>query len=64
MNGLANIPVAVPTITANALIFVSILQLNGTIGVVLVSSITPGVGFTLTTIALNSSKVAWLVLEP
>jgi hypothetical protein len=64
LNGLSNVNVPCPTIQANSLIFMSIIQVIGTVGVFFVSGITPGVGFSIASVALNVSKVSWLVLEP
>lgn len=65
MAGLTAVNVSVPAITANSLILFSIRTGVGTIGLVKVNSITPGVGFSLVSLsALDTSVMSWMVFEP
>jgi hypothetical protein len=64
LNGLSVVNVPCPTITANSLIFTNLLVGAGTLGVVVISSRTPGVGFGVTSVLLNTSTIAWMVIEP
>lgn len=63
LNGLTAVPVACPSITATSLIFITIRVPVGSLGIVWVASITAGVGFSLGTIALNTSEVSWMVID-
>lgn len=60
--GTAN--VSVPAITANSLVFLSVLSGSGTLNLSSGVTITPGVGFSVTSAALSSTTIAWEVLEP
>lgn len=64
LNGITNVPVACPEVAADSLIFLTIIIPGGTIGVPWVSAINPGVGFSVASIALASSTVAWMVAAP
>lgn len=64
LNGIATVNVPCPTITANSLVFTNVLIVTGTLGLVGIVSRTPGVGFAVSSIALNSSTIAWMVVEP
>lgn len=64
LNGLTVVTVPCPSITANSLVFTSLLVASGTLGVVVVSGITPGVGFGVVSVLLNASTIAWLVANP
>lgn len=64
LNGLATVNVPCPTLTANTLIFFNVLIVTGTLGLVGIVSRTPGVGFAVSSIALNNSTIAWLAIEP
>lgn len=64
LNGLSVVNISCPGITANSLIYTSLLVGGGTLGVVVISSRTPGVGFGVTSVLLNTSTIAWMVLEP
>lgn len=64
LNGLSVVNVPCPSITANSLIFTQLLVSGGTLGVVVISSRTPSVGFAITSVLLNTSTIAWMVIEP
>lgn len=64
LNGISTVNVACTAVTANSLIFTNTLVVGGVLGVVAISSRTPGVGFAVSSIALNTSTIAWLVIEP
>lgn len=64
LNGISAVSVPCPQVTAVSIILVSIQSISGTLGVFGVSGRTPGVGFTLVSVALNSSIVGWAVIEP
>lgn len=56
-------PVVVPstTVQADSLIFLSNQLVVGLLGVCGVTAINPGVSFTITSVALNTSTIAWQV---
>lgn len=62
LNGIASIPVSCPGITATSKILFSIREPLGTVSIVWPSSVTPGTGFSLTSLALNTSTVSWVVI--
>lgn len=64
LNGLSTVNVPCPQVTAQSIILTSIQTPNGSVGLFWVSSRTPGTGFSLVSVALNSSVVGWAVMEP
>lgn len=64
LNGISTVNVPCTQITAVSLIFTNTLVVGGVLGVVAISSRTPGVGFAVSSIALNTSTIAWCVMEP
>lgn len=62
--GLSVVNVPCPTLGPNTLIFHNVLLVSGTLGLVGIVSRTPGVGFAVSTIALNTSTIAWMTIEP
>lgn len=62
LNGVTPVAVSVPSLTAGSIVLVTIQVVAGLLGVVAVSSVTPGVGFSLLTVALGTSVVGWEVL--
>jgi ABC-type nickel/cobalt efflux system permease component RcnA len=64
LNGITTVVVPCPQITANSLIFTSIMAGSGTLGVIQVVSRNPGVSFSVSSVALAASTIAWMVIEP
>lgn len=64
LNGITTVNVTCPQITASSLIFTNVLVVGGVLGVVGIASRTAGVGFAVSSIALNTSTIAWCVMEP
>lgn len=64
LNGVTAVNVSCPEVTSASLIFTGLQAASGTIGVVVVSGRTPGVGFSLVSVLLNTSVCAWMVVEP
>lgn len=64
LNGLSTVNVPAPDITAASLIFTGIKDPAGTLGAILITSKTPGVGFSVTSVLLNTSVMSWMILEP
>lgn len=64
LNGITTVNVPCPSLTANSLIFTNVLIVTGTLGLIGIVSRTPGVGFAVSSVALNSSTIAWMVVEP
>lgn len=64
VGSLATVNVSVPTITANSLVFLSVLTGSGTLSLSSGVTITPGTGFSITSAALTSTTLAWMVMEP
>lgn len=62
LNGISAVTVPCPQVTATSIILVSIQSVSGTVGLFWVSGRTPGVSFSLTSVALNSSTVGWAVI--
>jgi hypothetical protein len=62
--GIANVVIPCPDVTADSLIFLTIVIPGGTIGVPWVSAIVPGVSFSVATIALGTSVISWMVIPP
>jgi hypothetical protein len=64
LNGLSVVNVPCPSVTANSIILHDILIPGGVIGVVQTVSRTPGVGFGVLTVALGTSTIGWVCMEP
>ena len=57
--------VSTPYITANSILVTSHKTPIGTLGALTVSTRTPGVSFTITSLnVLDTSTVSWMILEP
>lgn len=64
LNGITNVVVPCPSVTIDSVIFLTVIIPGGTIGTPWVSAIVPGVSFSVASIALASSTVAWMVSPP
>jgi len=62
LNGLLAVVVPCPEVQADSLIFTQIMVAGGTPGLVWVSAISPGVSFTVVSVALNTSVISWMIL--
>lgn len=59
------VTIIAPTVTAKSDIFLTGIATGGTPGELTVTSINPGVGFSVTSSSnVDTRKVAWLILEP
>lgn len=63
-NGATPVTVSTTAVTANSRIFITINTVGGTPALVWVSSRSAGVSFAITSVAGNTSVVAWLIVEP
>lgn len=64
LNGISAVPISCPGITATSIVLTSIMLVSGIVGVITVTGITPGVGFSVLSVALAASTIGWEVLEP
>lgn len=63
-NGATGVVVSTTAVTANSRVFLSITASAGTPAMVWVSARTAGTSFTVTSVAGNTSTVAWMLVEP
>jgi hypothetical protein len=63
MNGVNVITVAEPSVTANSYILYSPINISGTLGIAAIVK-NPGVGFSVTGVALAASTYCYMILEP
>lgn len=64
VSGLSVVNVSEPAVTANSIILYSPVQISGTLGVAGITGITPGVGFSVVSVVLNTSTYGYAVWEP
>lgn len=65
LNGITEVTIVAPLVTASSRIFLSIQVPGGTpLGVIYVSSRIPGVSFGVKGAATDTSIFAWMILEP
>lgn len=64
LNGATGVAVATTAVTANSRIFLTMLTSGGTpAGVIIMVSVTPGTGFTVKGVALDTSTYSWFIVE-
>lgn len=61
LNGLSAVVVPCPGILASSLVIPGLQLVSGTLGIFGISAITPGVSFTVVSVALNTSTVPYMV---